>query len=114
MERNFNTAAPIIAGLLGFFVSGYFIKIAEISEANRIADKRVDAVQKYNAQLTDQLSDSYTISGLVVDDEAGTFEFTSTLPGSGTETCTGNFVVENDIARGVGSVACTVQEEING
>ncbi len=112
MERGFNPAAPVIGAMLGFFISGYFMKIGEINEANKEANRRVAAVQEINAQLSDQLSDSYEISGLVVDDKGSSFEFTSVLPGSGTESCTGNFEIVDDVARGVGNIACTTETEI--
>lgn len=112
MERGFNPVVPVLGAMLGFFASRYFLTIDQLNEANKEADKRVAAVQEINAQLSDQLSDSYEISGLVVDDEGSSFEFTSVLPGSGRELCTGNFEIVDDVARGVGNIACTTETEI--
>lgn len=115
MEKRPTFGPVLLAGPLGFMIGitlGSILRDDAMIRLEDKADKRVVAVQRTNAQLTDMLSGSYEVSGLIVDDEAGSFEFTSILPGTGTEFCTGNFVLENDVARGVGSIACTTETRI--
>lgn len=112
MEKRPSIVPFVLLGAVNYGL-GYFSGYTTSNTNNNLeSNKRVVAVQEINAQLTDQLSDSYEMSGLIVDDKAGSFEFTSNLPGAGRESCTGNFEIVDDIARGVGSIACTTESEI--
>lgn len=101
----------MVAGLLNYGI-GYGIGYWSGNNNNSDANERVVEIQEINAQLEDQLSESREISGLIVDDKGSSFEFTSRLPGVEIETCQGRYVVENDIARATGSIACTTIQQI--
>lgn len=93
---------------VGFLIGGNIAASIRDSEANR----RVYEVQEINAQLEDQLSDSYEVSGLIVDDKGSSFEFASHPAGMDTETCQGSYVITDGVARATGSLACTTETDI--
>ncbi len=79
------------------------------------SDERVAEVQAHNEQLQRQLIPTYKGLGhLVLDDEKDTFVFHIDSTEYPSQTCSGEYKVEDGHAVAVGSIACTEEHQIEG
>lgn len=113
-----NRMRPVVAtGLIWLSgVVGYSIGSGIRAEHDQIsANDRVEAVQKYNAQLQRQLAADQTgrVVRLILNDEAQRFSFDTTGKDGQAETCRGDYQVKNSAALATGKIACTVTSSIS-
>ncbi len=111
-RNNFNPIYPIAGGLVGALAGNLIGTISDLNDEKRLGDKRVALVQKYNRELFGQLSDSYEVDDLSLNDESKSYVFTSSPEGLEPMTCRGEYTVEDDIAHAVGTIACTTEQTI--
>lgn len=93
------------------FIPAIMVVVASLSAAygrwSENADNRIRDVQIANEQIRDQLDATQPPDHLVLHDEARTFSFQRIPPeGGATETCSGNYQIEDEIATIVGPLSC--------
>ncbi len=108
MERE-RGVPKLTVGILCF--SAGFNIAAIISTTMDDSDEQFRNAQVYNAQLADQLEDSYpSIQDLVlVEDKDFTFSINQ---GGEAQSCTGEFEVKENIAAAVGEIVCSISTPI--
>lgn len=89
-------------------ISGIYTQTKVEQVEREDANARVERVQQYNAQLMPQLMEvSPGVMGTVtIKDQDETFSFNIRNNGQ-TETCTGEYDVEDEVATVAGSIVCS-------
>jgi hypothetical protein len=112
MERG-SVFVPVMAAISCFNIG--LIVGHGLGENSAHADERVEQAQKYNQELTSELSKTHKlVAQMIVKDGENTYSFHTVNQEGQDQTCEGSYEVKNQTAVAVGNLACTVTTPVHG